>query len=51
MSLVALRYDEDDDVLAGLRSPRKQLPCRLLYAGGGNSVAICSAMPLFRSIT
>jgi len=38
MSLVALRYDEDDDVLAGLRSPRKQLPCRLLYAGGGDEL-------------
>ena len=35
MSLVALRYDEEDDVIAGLRSPRKQLPCRLLYADGG----------------
>ena len=38
MSLVALRYDEDDDVLAGLRSPRKQLPCRLLYADGGDEL-------------
>jgi dimethylhistidine N-methyltransferase len=35
MSLVALRYDDEDDVLAGLRSPRKQLPCRLLYADAG----------------
>ena len=35
MSLVALRYDDDDDVLAGLRAPRKQLPCRLLYADDG----------------
>ena len=35
MSLVALRYDDDDDVLAGLRSRRKQLPCRLLYADAG----------------
>jgi len=31
MSLVALRYDEADDVLAGLRASRKSLPCRLLY--------------------
>ena len=31
MSLGALRYD-DDHVLAGLRSSRKQLSCRLLYA-------------------
>jgi dimethylhistidine N-methyltransferase len=38
MSLVALRYDEDDDVLAGLRSPRKQLPCRLLYTDGGDEL-------------
>ena len=35
MSLVALRYDDDDDVLAGLRAPHKQLPCRLLYADAG----------------
>jgi dimethylhistidine N-methyltransferase len=35
MSLVALRYDDDDDVLAGLRAPHKHLPCRLLYADGG----------------
>jgi dimethylhistidine N-methyltransferase len=35
MSLVALRYDDDDDVLAGLRAGRKQLPCRLLYADAG----------------
>jgi L-histidine Nalpha-methyltransferase len=35
MSLLALRYDDDDDVLAGLRSSRKQLPCRLLYADAG----------------
>ena len=38
MSLLALRYDDDDDVLAGLRSPRKQLPCRLLYADGGDEL-------------
>jgi L-histidine Nalpha-methyltransferase len=38
MSLVALRYDDDDDVLGGLRSPRKQLPCRLLYADGGDEL-------------
>jgi L-histidine Nalpha-methyltransferase len=35
MSLVALRYDDDDDVLAGLCAPRKHLPCRLLYADAG----------------
>jgi L-histidine Nalpha-methyltransferase len=35
MSLVALRYDDADDVLAGLRAPHKQLPCRLLYADAG----------------
>lgn len=35
MSLVALRYDETDDVLAGLRARHKQLPCRLLYADAG----------------
>jgi dimethylhistidine N-methyltransferase len=35
MTLVAIRYDEEDDVIGGLRSPRKQLPCRLLYADGG----------------
>jgi L-histidine N-alpha-methyltransferase len=35
MSLVALRYDDDDDVSAGLRAPHKQLPCRLLYADAG----------------
>ncbi|HET9625174.1 MAG TPA: L-histidine N(alpha)-methyltransferase [Kofleriaceae bacterium] len=37
MSLVALRNDlsDPDDVLAGLRAPHKQLPCRLLYADAG----------------
>jgi dimethylhistidine N-methyltransferase len=35
MSLVAVRYDDDDDVLAGLRASHKQLPCRLLYADAG----------------
>jgi L-histidine N-alpha-methyltransferase len=35
MSLVALRYDDDDDVSAGLRASHKQLPCRLLYADAG----------------
>lgn len=35
MTLVALRYDEDDDVIAGLHAPRKRLPCRLLYADAG----------------
>jgi dimethylhistidine N-methyltransferase len=35
MSLVAIRYDAEDDVLAGLRAPRKHLPCRLLYADAG----------------
>ncbi|HEU4735391.1 MAG TPA: L-histidine N(alpha)-methyltransferase [Kofleriaceae bacterium] len=36
MSLIALRYDDDNnDVLSGLRSPRKRLPCRLLYADAG----------------
>jgi L-histidine N-alpha-methyltransferase len=34
MSLGALRYD-DDHVLVGLRSSRKQLSCRLLYADAG----------------
>ncbi|HEY0190044.1 MAG TPA: L-histidine N(alpha)-methyltransferase [Kofleriaceae bacterium] len=35
MSLVAVRYDEQDDVLAGLRASHKHLPCRLLYADAG----------------
>ena len=35
MSLVAARYDDEDDVLAGLRAPHKQLPCRLRYADTG----------------
>jgi L-histidine N-alpha-methyltransferase len=32
---VAYRYSEDDDVLVGLRAPRKHLPCRLLYDAAG----------------
>jgi len=35
MSLVALRYDDADDVLAGLYAPRKRLPSRLLHDAGG----------------
>src|ERR1700753_2222513 len=35
MSLAALRYDEADDVIAGLRATRKHLPPRLLYTGAG----------------
>lgn len=30
-SLRALRARDEDDVLAGLRAPRKRLPCRLFY--------------------
>jgi L-histidine N-alpha-methyltransferase len=32
---VAYRYEEVDDVLEGLRAPRKHLPCRLLYDATG----------------
>ena len=35
MSLVALRYDDEDYVLAGLSAPHKRLPPRLLHAGAG----------------
>jgi dimethylhistidine N-methyltransferase len=35
MSVVAFHPHEVDDVLAGLRAPRKHLPCRLLYADAG----------------
>jgi len=34
-SLRALRAPDEDDVLAGLRAPRKRLPCRLLYDRAG----------------
>jgi L-histidine N-alpha-methyltransferase len=38
MSLVALRYDDEDDVLAGLRAAHKQLPGRLRYADAGAEI-------------